>query len=160
MIQRSEEDKIYRKLKDKKSSAAHYGLKVYLTLEDYKLLMMEAGITADQIQHNGYHLARYNDTGHYSLGTCRFIPYTENIKERKTSESVRESRSISMKNNISHEARSSNGSKVCRIAHEIFASDPVRRKIRSLKMVHGHWHTGIFDDCKICQIKLQEVPIV
>ena len=47
-------------------------------------LLQEAGITPDQIgKGNGkYQLARINDEGNYEWGTCRFIPFEENMRER------------------------------------------------------------------------------
>ena len=48
-------------------------------------LLNDAGITAKDIGQalHQYALARYNDTGNYEVGNCRFITVKENIAERK-----------------------------------------------------------------------------
>jgi len=61
------------------------GIDCFLTLEEYIALVRAAGITPDDIAPNKYHLARYGDKGVYEVGNCRFIHYTENIKEKKVS---------------------------------------------------------------------------
>ena len=47
-------------------------------------LLNDAGITAKDIGQalHQYALARYNDTGNYEVGNCRFITVKENIAER------------------------------------------------------------------------------
>ncbi len=56
---------------------------VKLTFDEYKQLMEEAGITADDIgnKRGKYALARHNDLGHYEMGNCRFVTTYENAKE-------------------------------------------------------------------------------
>ena len=68
-----------------KSRAKHrYGNECLLSLDDLDLLLNEAGITMDDIGRgiNDYHLARYNDTGNYEMGNCRFITARENYAEK------------------------------------------------------------------------------
>lgn len=59
-------------------------LNVTLTYEEYKQLMVDAGIQPSQIGtgDNDYCLARYKDLGHYTLGNCRFITNSENMLEQ------------------------------------------------------------------------------
>jgi len=59
---------------------------VKLSFEEYKQLMEEAGICADDIgnKRGKYALARNNDLGHYEMGNCRFITTYENAKENHT----------------------------------------------------------------------------
>ena len=55
-----------------------------ITMDTLDTLLEEAGIEFEQIgRHRGdYHLSRYNDTGPYALGNCRFITMEENLAER------------------------------------------------------------------------------
>ena len=55
-----------------------------LTWQDVAQLLDEAGITVDDIGRGSdqYNLARYGDTGPYTIGNCRFITKRENIQER------------------------------------------------------------------------------
>jgi len=82
-------DKLKRKLINKRGDARRKGLMCDLTAINVQGLLDDAGITVDDWSIRGYHLARYNDSGNYELGNCRFITYAENIAERKTSEAMR-----------------------------------------------------------------------
>lgn len=79
----AEERLLRRKFSNKKKNAKQDGIGCFLSFEDYCSLVKEAGIKAKQITHFGYHLARYNDTGPYAIGNCRFIPWIDNMRERK-----------------------------------------------------------------------------
>jgi len=54
-----------------------------LSIDEYKRLLCEAGIKAEDVGPSGYHLARWNDEGGYTPGNCRFIWYLDNIRSRK-----------------------------------------------------------------------------
>lgn len=81
--------KIYNKFSNKKFNAAKEGIPFELSFDDYVKLLNEAGITYLDVGNKGYHLARYNDMGPYSIGNCRFIFYKENMKEKKYSEKAK-----------------------------------------------------------------------
>ena len=91
--------------KNKRINAAKANIPFELTLDEYIQLMNEANIKVNDIGHRGYHLSRYNDTGPYKIGNCRFIPYTKNLSEKKISDKIRETaRHIIKKNsNLSKE---------------------------------------------------------
>lgn len=74
---------IRRKWQTKKDSAKRRGITFNLSLDDYKLLMSQAGVTLEMIgnKKGQYVIGRYNDEGNYSIGNCRFITTTENHKE-------------------------------------------------------------------------------
>jgi len=61
-----------------------------LTFTELYSLVEQAGILPSQIGQGStqYQLSRYNDTGPYALGNCRFITTVENIRERDSSASV------------------------------------------------------------------------
>ena len=52
---------------------------------EYLDMMQEAGLRPSMVglRRGQYHMARYNDSGPYTKGNCRFIPQEENQKERK-----------------------------------------------------------------------------
>jgi hypothetical protein len=62
-----------------------------LSLEEFVGLMNEANVGIDDLHIKGYHLSRYNDSGDYVVGNCRFIPCYENIAEKKVSDAWRDS---------------------------------------------------------------------
>ena len=67
----------------KKSNAKRHGITCFLTFDEYAYLVRQAGIKSSNIGPAKYHLARLGDLGHYEIGNCRFIPYSDNAKERK-----------------------------------------------------------------------------
>ena len=96
-----------RKFSNKRVNAEKEGISFELSYDEYVGLAKEAGISVDDIGNKGYHLARYNDTGPYKVGNCRFIFYLENLKEKKISERSREhSRNLYKYNNYTFEERS------------------------------------------------------
>jgi len=72
----------------KKYNSMTNNIPFYLTIGDYQQLLDEAGITAENVGHDGYHLARYGDQGGYEIGNCRFVTCTVNIRERAISEKM------------------------------------------------------------------------
>jgi hypothetical protein len=73
-----------RKWRTKLRTSELRGLSVNITYDQYKDLMVDAGIQPNQIgtgEHD-YCLARYKDLGHYTLGNCRFITNHENMLEQ------------------------------------------------------------------------------
>ena len=65
--------------------ANNRGDECLLTAKQIADLLDEAGICIYQLgsSRECYHLARYNDTGNYEWGNCRFIPSVENVSEMK-----------------------------------------------------------------------------
>ena len=59
-----------------------------LTEQDVYTLLDEAGITLDDIgkKAHEYQLARYDDTGPYEMGNCRFVTMRENMAERSAND--------------------------------------------------------------------------
>lgn len=82
--------KLYRKYSNKKVNAHKEKIDFLLSFEEYEQLVKDANITVDDIGIKGYHLARYNDTGNYELGNCRFIYYLDNYAEKKITIATRE----------------------------------------------------------------------
>ena len=66
--------------------ANNRGDECLLTAKQIADLLEEAGITIYQLGRSRecYHLARYNDTGNYEWGNCRFLPMVDNIGEQKS----------------------------------------------------------------------------
>lgn len=115
------------------SRAKRQGIEFKLTLDDYIKLMSEAGITYDQVGPAGYHLARYNDTGPYAMGNCRFIWYLQNLQEKKISDLQRETSS-----------RNGKCYGVTQLSHSKLSNN-------AKKGNHKRYHQGIpFETCKIC----------
>ena len=77
------------KINFKKWNATKEGLEFLLTKEEVVKLLEEAGITWEQWSFSGYHLSRYNDSGNYERGNCRFLPALENWREHKFTEAQR-----------------------------------------------------------------------
>lgn len=84
-----EELLIRQKLRMKKINAQKECLKCELTLDQFRNLMKDAGITAHDIGIKGYHLSRFNDLGDYTIDNCRFVFYKKNLNEKKVSDKSR-----------------------------------------------------------------------
>ena len=56
-----------------------------ITFDEYLTMIQEAGLRPNMVglRRGQYHLARFNDSGAYSVSNCRFIPQEQNQKERK-----------------------------------------------------------------------------
>ena len=104
----NDDGKLRSKYSNKRVNAEKEGIKCLLTFEEYCLLAKEAGIKSSQIGFSTsakYVLARYNDSGDYTVDNCRFITQLENARERKVSEKSREaSRRNAAKMNASQPA--------------------------------------------------------
>ena len=74
------------KIKNKRANAAKEGIPFCLSRSDVVALLTLAGISCDDWNPKGHHLARYGDKGGYSLDNCRFIPCSQNYKERVISQ--------------------------------------------------------------------------
>ena len=109
----SDDGKLFIKYCAKKSNAKLAGVQCTLTFHEYCLLVQQAGLKSSDLGYsgNGYDLARYNDSGDYTFDNCRFITHSENAKERKLSDA--------MKNSLKKAIEAS--SKSCK-------NDPTRRR--------------------------------
>lgn len=89
-----DDNKLYSKFLNKCNNAKKEGIKCLLTFEEYCILLKQAGLVSSQLGFNKsgekYVLARFNDTGDYVMGNCRFITQLENARERKVSDKSRE----------------------------------------------------------------------
>lgn len=74
---------VHERWKRKQYDAKKRGIGFDLTLEQFEALILEAGITVDQIGQRGdqYCLGRVNDEGAYTVGNCRFITVAQNNQE-------------------------------------------------------------------------------
>ncbi len=86
----NEESKCYRKFSNKRVNAKKEKIEFKLTFEEWKKLLIEAKISYNDIGIKGYHLARFNDSGPYEVGNCRFVYYLDNLKEKKFSQKSKE----------------------------------------------------------------------
>jgi hypothetical protein len=81
----------------KRHDASKKNIPFKLSMGDYKKLLQEANISPDDVAPAGYHLARYNDTGPYEYGNCRFVYYVVNVAEKKISDKHRAAAARNMK---------------------------------------------------------------
>lgn len=83
-------DKLYQKYLNKEINSKKEGIGFHLSFSDFQKLMEDVGITVDDLHIKGYHLSRYNDSGDYRMGNCRFVDYRVNYAEKKISDKARE----------------------------------------------------------------------
>lgn len=136
---------IRRKYSNKKVNAAKEKISFELSLKEFILLMVDAGITVVDLGVKGYHLSRYNDSGSYSYTNCRFVPYYVNFSEKKISEKARRS---SRKNILRHNVSLSKEEYVqrglkaaatrkirgtCTGGHNRLSSDIINERLTSIK---------------------------
>ena len=57
---------------------------VEMSFREFCQKLIDAGIGPDDIGIKGYHLARYGDTGGYTVDNCRYVPWYVNLAERRT----------------------------------------------------------------------------
>ena len=83
----NDDNKLYRKYLNKKNNAKKENINFNLSYDEFVYLVKNANLLSSQLGFTGknYVLARYNDTGDYSINNCRFISQRENIKEQKIS---------------------------------------------------------------------------
>lgn len=88
-----DDGKLYQRWLNKCINAKAEGLLCELSFEEYCSLVASANLVSSQLGFNGsgYVLARYNDSGNYTMGNCRFIKQIDNARERTVSEKSRES---------------------------------------------------------------------
>ena len=79
-----DDGKIQQRYCNKRVNADKEGIGFELSFEEYCTLVKEAGLKSSQLGFTGdkYVLARYNDTGPYKYGNCRFITQQENYNEK------------------------------------------------------------------------------
>lgn len=80
-----EEQKLYNYCNHKKQDGKRLDRPDWnLTNDQVADLLEEAGITIMDVgkENHKYHLARFNDSGPYEIGNCRFITGLENRKEQ------------------------------------------------------------------------------
>ncbi len=82
-------DKLYQKYLNKEINAKKEGIGFHLSFFDFQKLMEDVGITVDDLHIKGYHLSRYNDSGDYCIGNCRFVDYRVNYAEKKITDKIR-----------------------------------------------------------------------
>lgn len=87
-----DDGKLKRKFINKKSNAKQEGILFLLSFEQFQTLITDANLKSSDLGFSGnrFDLARYNDTGNYEVGNCRFISHAENMKERVISEATKE----------------------------------------------------------------------
>lgn len=88
-----DDGKLRQRYKNKCTNAAKEGITCKITFEEYCKLVAEAGLVSSDLGFSSgkkYVLARYNDSGDYEYGNCRFITQKENAQERKVSDKSRE----------------------------------------------------------------------
>lgn len=80
---------LQRKISNKIINAKKEGLKFNLSESDVIQLMKDAGIAENDWSFYGWHLTRIEDKGDYDVGNCRFLPCSENYREKKISDKSR-----------------------------------------------------------------------
>lgn len=83
-----DDGKLYQKYYNKKVNALKENIGFYLTFDEYRQLMIEGGFKSSDLGFTGNNivLARYEDSGDYTIDNCRFITQFENIQEKKITE--------------------------------------------------------------------------
>ena len=83
-LQLDDDGKLNRRWINKRVNARKEGVECKLTFDEYCTLVKEAGLVSSQLGFTGenYVLARYNDSGDYEVGNCRFITQKENSDEK------------------------------------------------------------------------------
>ncbi len=82
-----DDGKLKRKFSNKRVNARKEGIEFLLTFKEFSKLVRDAGITSSDLGFTGrnFVLARFNDTGPYKVGNCRFITQHENALEKTLS---------------------------------------------------------------------------
>ena len=96
--------KLYGKWLNKRNNAKLENIEFNLSYYEFCLLVKEAGLVSSDLGFSGknYVLARFNDSGPYAYGNCRFILQSENAKEKRISDKAREASRKSMQYFNSH----------------------------------------------------------
>lgn len=79
-----DDEKLKRKWINKRVNATAENIGFNLTYDEFCILVEEAKLVSSDLGFTGnnYVLARYNDTGDYIVGNCRFITHKENMAEQ------------------------------------------------------------------------------
>lgn len=90
-MQLDDDGKLMSRYRNKIHNARKENIKCLLTLYEYCMLLKMSGLKSSNLGFKGdkYVLARYNDTGNYEWGNCRFITHKENMHEQKISEKLK-----------------------------------------------------------------------
>lgn len=80
----NDDGKLNQRWHNKRVNARAEGIECNLTYDEYCQLVADAGLRSSQLGYTGegYVLARYNDSGNYEIGNCRFITQKENSDEK------------------------------------------------------------------------------
>lgn len=86
-----DDGKLYRRYSNKKVNAKKEGINFYLTFDEFKQLMRNGGYKSSNLGFTGDNivLARFKDSGDYTIDNCRFTTHKENIKEKNISSKSR-----------------------------------------------------------------------
>lgn len=138
----NDDGKLYRKFYNKKTNAKKEGIDCLLTYEEFCNLVREARLTSSQIgftTKEKYVLARYNDSGNYQIGNCRFITQKENAQEKKISEQSRKASSRNIKkfrNKLTEEDKKVINKKIAESRHKNALIRQQKRREEFLKNAH------------------------
>ena len=88
---KTELQKLKRKYWNKQVNAKKEGIEFFLTFDQFVQLVKDSNLKVDDLGFTGknYVLARYNDSGPYAIGNCRFITQYENYHEKYITEAER-----------------------------------------------------------------------
>lgn len=80
----NDDGKLKQKWYNKRVNARAEGIICNLTYDEYCQLVYDAGLKSSQLGYtgDGYVLGRFNDSGNYEMGNCRFITQKENSDEK------------------------------------------------------------------------------
>jgi hypothetical protein len=83
-LELDDDNKLIQRWRNKCVNAKKEGIECKLTFDEYCQLVKDAGLKSSQLGFTGegYVLARYNDSGDYEIGNCRFITQKENSDEK------------------------------------------------------------------------------
>jgi hypothetical protein len=88
-MEKTERRNLQIKYQNKKINAKKENIIFDLSFDDFVELADKANISSANMNIRGFHLSRYNDTGAYKIGNCRFITCEQNYKEKKISDKSR-----------------------------------------------------------------------
>ena len=94
-----DDGKLRQRWNNKRVNAEKENIPFALSFEEYTVLVEQAKLKSSDLGFTGknYVLARYNDTGAYVVGNCRFITHMENMAEQKKTPAQEAARKIGLK---------------------------------------------------------------
>ena len=94
-----DDGKLRQRWNNKRVNAEKENIPFALSFEEYTVLVEQAKLKSSDLGFTGknYVLARYNDTGAYVVGNCRFITHMENMAEQKKTAAQEAGRQIGLK---------------------------------------------------------------